>query len=175
MGSWKTRSVVLLALGSGMTMGQVARADVKEVRLGVKGATCATCAFALRKAFRNLNGVADARLTTKLASMEVHMKPGLWPDLPRMQRTIREAGFEAKNSEVDLVVTGILRRDGEKLVVDLAGMKTAQVMAIDPGDASVEVSALLNQLVELKGRWKPADGGVSGGGTLVVVAVQPQK
>jgi cation transport ATPase len=175
MGSWKVWSVLALALGSGLTASPGARADVKAVQLGVKGATCATCAFALRKAFKNLNGVADATLTIKQAVMQVRMKPGLWPDLPRMQRTIREAGFEAKNAEVDLVVTGTLRKDGEKLVVDLAGMKTAQAVAIDPGAAGTEVAAQLNHLVELKGRWKPVEGSASGEGMLSIISVQPQK
>ena len=174
MNTWSWKSLVLLAACSGSVMGP-ARADVKEVRLGVKGATCATCAFALRKAFKNLSGVAEARLTTKLASMEVHMKAGLWPDLPRMQRTIREAGFEPKNAEVDLVVTGVLRRDGEKLVVDLAGMKSPQAVTIDPAGLSSDVMVQLNRPVELKGRWKPSESGAPGGGLLSVVSVQLQK
>jgi hypothetical protein len=174
MVTWKSHSAVVLALWSGLAFGMPARADVKEVRIGVNGATCATCAFALRKAFKNLKGVADAQLTTKLGVMQVRMKPGLWPDLPGMKRTIREAGFEAKNSEVELVVTGTLRRDGEKLLVDLAGMKASQTMVVDPAAASSGIDDQLNQLVELKGHWKPADG-VAGGGTFALVSVQAQK
>lgn len=172
MVTWKSHGVLAVALWSGLALGSPARADVKEVRLGIRGATCATCAFALRKAFKNLSGVADAQLTTKLARMQVRMKPGLWPDLPRMQRTIREAGFEPKSAEVDLVVTGTLRRDGEKLLVDLAGMKAPQSMVLDAADAGAGIDAQLNRMVELTGHWKPTE---SGTGTLSVVSVQAQK
>lgn len=175
MVTWKLRSAVVLALWGGLAIGSPARADVKEVRIGVNGATCATCAFALRKAFKNLKGVADAQLTTKLGVMQVRMKPGLWPDLAVMKRTIREAGFEAKHSEVELVVTGTLRRDGEKLLVDLAGMKSPQSMVVDPAEVSGGIDSQLNQVIELKGHWKPTEGAAAGVGTLALVSVQAQK
>lgn len=171
----KAHVSMLLGVGCGLIGGPTARADVKEVRLGVKGATCATCAFALRKAFKRLDGVADAQLTTKLACMQVQMKPGLWPDLPRMQRTIRESGFEAKTAEIELVVTGMLRKEGDKLVVELAGMKVPQSVVIEPAALATEIDAQLNHRVELKGHWKASENAGSGAGTLSAVSVQSQK
>jgi hypothetical protein len=103
------------------------------------------------------------------------MKAGLWPDLPKMQRTIKEAGFEPKNADVELVVTGVLRREGERIVVDLAGMKSPQWVTLDPQGVNSDVMVQLNRPVELKGRWKPVEGDPAGGGTLSVLAVQLQK
>jgi len=136
------------------------RADVKKLSVGIKGATCATCAFALRKAFKRLDNVEDAKLTTKLASMDVKMKAGTWPDLRRMLEMVRNTGFEAVASQVHVVATGTLTKQTEGWTLTLADMKTPTTIALVAGGgeaapAKTFVDLQDGHLVEVDGTWKP--------------------
>lgn len=167
-----SRSLLVL---SGVLWLVPARADVKKLSVGIKGATCATCAFALRKAFKRLDNVDDARLTTKLASMDVKMKPGTWPDLRRMLEMVRNTGFEAVASQVHVVATGTLTKQAEGWTLTLADMKTPTTLALVTGGEAAPAKTFVDlqdgHLVEVDGTWKPpAD--KTGTGTLRLTSLR---
>lgn len=166
-------SLCLVALGGALPAG----ASVKEVRLGVKGATCATCAFALRKTFQKLDGVSGAKLILKPAFMHVTMKSGEWPDLAKMQESIRLAGFESVKEQVELVVTGTLEKDGDEFVLALDGMKTSvrlPVRVATTGKAP-DLVASVGKPVQLEGRWKQSESSAPGDGVLSVTALRSSR
>ncbi|MCC2667677.1 MAG: hypothetical protein K0Q72_148 [Armatimonadetes bacterium] len=175
------RSLRLLAglLGAvGLVVnGLPARAAVKEIRLGVKGATCATCAFALRKTFTKLDGVAGAKLTTKPAYMHVQLKPGEWPDVAKMQEAIRMAGFEAVKEQIELVVTGTVERDGVNYVLAIDAMKTPMRLPLQASLTAKKLPDLVGSVghtVQLQGLWKPSSSpsAAPGEGMLTVTELQ---
>lgn len=163
----------VLILLSGMT----ARADVRQVRLGVKGATCATCAFALRKAFKRLDNVAEAKLTTKLAVMEIRMKPGTWPNLARMREMIKDTGFESSADQVQLVLSGTLVKQDTELMLELDGMKMPANVVVAAAEAApgkgVDLDAHVGKRVELEGTWKVSKDEPGKLGSLTVKVLRP--
>ena len=62
--------------------------------------------MSLRKGLQRLEGVADAKLILKPPHMAVRMKPGYWPDVARMQETIKDAGYTPIPENVDLIFGG---------------------------------------------------------------------
>lgn len=113
--------------------------------------------------------MSDAKLIIKPPHMQVRMKPGYWPDLPKMQQTIQDAGYKPIEGGVTLRVTGKLVKEGERLSLELDGMKSPITLLLT---ASKEAPDLLTQLgarsgeaVELEGRWSAAP---SGPGSLAI-------
>lgn len=169
-------SLSVLVLSGGIWIAP-ARADVKKVSLGIKGATCATCAFALRKAFKRLAEVEDARLTTKLASMDVKVKPGIWPDLRRMLEMVRNTGFETVANQVQIVATGTLTKQGEGWALSLTEMKapTSIPVTVGGGDSAPSPAFMdlqAGHLVEIDGTWKATPGEKTGPGALRLTSIR---
>jgi hypothetical protein len=128
----------------------------------------------LRKGLTRLEGVADATLVIKPPHMEVKMKSGSWPDIPKMQQTIKEAGYQAITDRTDLVVTGKVVKQGERLALEVDKVKspvTLQIVAAkDDPDTAAHLERHVGQTVELEGAWQAAtDAG--GAGSLAVTAI----
>lgn len=105
------------------------------------------------------------------------MKPGFWPDLPKMQQTIHDAGYKPIEGGVALWVTGKLVKVGEGLALELDEMKSPVTLSLA---VSKEARELLNQLgshsgetVELEGQWQPPPGETGFGVLLPVRLIAP--
>ena len=89
------------------------------------------------------------------------MKPGFWPDLPKMLETIDDAGYKPGDSGITLRLTGRVIQTGESLSLELDRMKTAVVLRLSPSQEAPETlhhlrEKHLGQVVEVEGRWEPA-------------------
>ena len=158
-------------------VGGSARADVKVVKLGVNGLTRATPAtLSLRKRFRRLGGVDRIRVFIRPPHVEVRMEPGTWPDLARMQRAIREAGYAPVPDRIELTVTGRLSRQAAGYRVELDGMRISPILPVRGANDAEEVASRLErhvgELVELTGRWQPGPAGTAPG-TLLLADLSP--
>jgi hypothetical protein len=128
----------------------------------------------LRKGLTRLEGVADAKLIIKPPHMQVRMKPGFWPDLPKMQETIKEAGYQPILDRTELVVTGKVVKQGDRLVLEVDKLKTPTTLLILPAeddpDTAAHLERHLGETVELEGLWRaPAEGSASA--SLAVTAI----
>ena len=99
------------------------------------------------------------------------MKPGFWPDLAKMQDTIKRAGYTPIPEKIDLRATGKLVKQEDHLMLELDGMKSPLILPLAAG--SSQLTERLGQTVELEGRWQPPPSGDAGPGTLTVAAVRP--
>jgi len=100
--------------------------------------------------------------------MLLRMKAGAWPDIAKMQQTIRDAGYQPIEGGIDLVVTGKVVRQGDKLLVELDKMKSPAALTVVPAkenpDTAEHLQRHLGNTVELEGRWQPpSDSGGRGG------------
>jgi hypothetical protein len=130
----------------------------------------------LRKGLQRLEGVAQSKLIVKPPHMEVRMKPGFWPDLAAMQRTLKEAGYTPMPENVGLLVTGKVVRQGERLEIALDRMRAPMTLGIvaakeDP-ETAVHLERHVGETVELEGLWQPAPPGQPGPGALAVTAIR---
>ncbi len=107
--------------------------------------------------------------------MQVNLKPGQWPNLPRMLVTIKEAGFTAVPEQVELVVSGKVAREGDQLVLVLDRLKTPVSLPITAARENPETAAHLarhvGETVDLEGLWQPAPTGQTGPGQLAVTLI----
>jgi hypothetical protein len=130
----------------------------------------------LRKGLTRLDGVAEAKLIIKPPHMEVRMKPGFWPDLPKMQQTIKDAGFKPIENGVELRVTGKIVKSGETVTMQLDGMKTSVTLLVvaakeDADTLAHLVEKHLGTTAEVTGQWQPPAEGQPGPGSLAVTAI----
>jgi hypothetical protein len=129
----------------------------------------------LRRGLQRLEGVADAKLIIKPPHMVVRMKPGYWPDVVAMQKTIREAGYTPIPEGVALVVTGRVARQSDGLTVELDKMRAPTSLRIvaareDP-DTAAHLERHVGDTVELEGDWQPPAPGAPGPGGIAVTAI----
>lgn len=105
------------------------------------------------------------------------MKPGFWPDLPRMLQTVRDAGYKPIEDRVDLRVTGKLVKQpgGSGLALELDAMQTPVVLPLASGpggpDRLPELLPKAGETVELEGRWLAPPAGQTGFGSLGVTSI----
>ena len=104
--------------------------------------------------------MANAKLIIKPPHMLVRMKPGYWPDLPKMAQTIRDAGYKPIPDRVELLVTGKVVKQGDGLVLELDRMQSPTALSIvaakeDP-DTAAHLGRHVGETVELEGFWEPA-------------------
>jgi hypothetical protein len=129
----------------------------------------------LRKGLQRLEGVADAKLIVKPPQMVVRMKPGYWPEIARMQKTIKDAGYTPNPAQVELRVTGEIVRQGDRLAVQLDRMRAPLTLPVVAAREEPETAAHLERHVgdhvELEGLWQPPAAGVQGPGALAVTAI----
>jgi hypothetical protein len=114
----------------------------------------------LRKGFTRLEGVADAKLIIKPPHMEVRMKPGFWPDLPKMQETIKDAGYQPIPDRMELVVTGRVVKQANRLTLEVDQLNAPATLLIvpakeHPGPAA-QLERHVGERVELEGLWQRA-------------------
>jgi hypothetical protein len=105
--------------------------------------------------------------------MLVRMKPGYWPDLVKMQQTIRDAGYQPIEGGVELRVTGKVVKLGDRLTLELDSMKAPAVLTVIPSKESAETAPHLErhvtQAVDVEGQWQPAQD--KSAGLLAVTAI----
>lgn len=134
-----------------------AQADVKEVWLGVEGATCPKCGFSLTKALNRVEGVAHTRFSVTPQRMEVSLQPGAWVDPGRMVELTRKTNLKPLPEDVRLRVTGTLAKRGDSFVLVLDQMKTPVQLTIASHRTAPrkgqELSELGEKRVEVSGYW----------------------
>ena len=115
------------------------------------------------------------KLILKPAHLEVTMKPGSWPDLAKMEDTIKRAGYTPMPERIDLRLTGKLVKQEDRLALELVGMQSPLALAVAPapGAAGGELTSRVDQVVELEGRWQPPANGGGGPGSLEVASARP--
>lgn len=105
--------------------------------------------------------------------MLVRMKPGFWPDLSRMQQTIKQAGYQPIKGGVELRVTGKVVKQGDRLTLELDRMKAPAVLTLVSSKESAETAGHLerhlSQSVDVEGHWQPGDD--KSAGALAVTAI----
>lgn len=122
-----------------------------------------------------LDGVADAKLILKPAHMAVTMKAGSWPDLPKMEDTIRRAGYTPVPEAIALTVTGKLVREGDAFRLEVDGMKSSIALRIDRGTVELErLTAQVGKAVRIEGTWRPPVPGDPMAGTVTVRSLEPE-
>ena len=88
------------------------------------------------------------------------MKPGYWPDLDKMTRTIKDAGYTPMPETNALIVTGKVVKQDAGLAVELDKMRAARTLLIIPAkdnpDTAAHLQQHLGETVELEGQWQPA-------------------
>lgn len=84
--------VLILTLGCGAP--PPAAADLREVRLEVKGMSCDSCAQSIEKALDGTAGVQDATVEFDTTSAVVRFD-GSRTDPAKLERVIDDLGFEA--------------------------------------------------------------------------------
>ena len=103
------------------------------------------------------------------------MKPGYWPDVARMQKTIKDAGYTPIPENVDLVVTGKVVRQGAELSIELDKARQAATLTVtaarDDPDTAAHLERHIGETVEVEGRWQPTPPGTTGQGKLAVTAI----
>jgi hypothetical protein len=132
----------------------------------------------LKRGLTRLEGVADAKLILKPPHMEVKMKPGFWPDLVKMARTIKDAGYKPLDDGVELRVSGTVVKSGDGLALELDSMKAPLTLPIvvtggDPKSAVPLGDEQVGQVFELVGRWQPATDGKAPGSLRVTSLSRP--
>jgi hypothetical protein len=102
--------------------------------------------------------------------MEVRMKPGHWPDIAKMEQTIRDSGYTPFDDGVELIVTGVVARKDGRLVLELDRMRTARTLEVaaakDDPDTAAHLERHVGDLVEVEGEWLP-----EGEGRIAVTAI----
>lgn len=103
------------------------------------------------------------------------MKPGFWPDLPKMQQTMKDAGYKPIEDRVELTVTGKVVKQGDGLAIEVDGLKTPVSLRItaaqDDPDAAAHLERHVGETVELEGGWQPAPVEQKVAGMLAVTAI----
>jgi hypothetical protein len=156
----KARSLTAAGLTTALlAAAPAARGDVKSVWLGVQGATCPKCGFALAKSLNNLEGIARARLIVKPQHMDVRLQPGAWVDPVQMLRLTRKSNLKAVPDDVRLTVSGSVERRGEALVIVLDQMRTpVELTAVPHASApaiGVQLAGHSGQRVQVEGYFPP--------------------
>ena len=103
------------------------------------------------------------------------MKPGAWPDLPKMLQTIRDAGYKPGDAGVELRVTGKVVKQGDGLALELDGMTAPVTLPLVPAKEDTNPGAQLadkhvDQAVQVTGRWVPPSDG-KGPGSLALASI----
>lgn len=136
-----------------------AHGDVKEIWLGVQGATCPKCGFSLAKMLKDLPGVSSAKIIVKPQHMEVRLQTGAWVDPNQMLRLVRKSNLKAVPDDIRLTVTGTIQRRGDAHVLLLDQMKTPVQLNLVPhssaSDSATRLSDHAGQRVEVSGYWSP--------------------
>lgn len=161
--------LLALALAPG-----VARADVKDIAITVKGVTCPVCTHSINIAVRRLAGVKSTKiaLATRVV-LDVTPHSGAWVEPSQIIRQISLTGFQAKPDEVKLRLQGDIAIRGERMLLTLSDIASppAVRLLITPGggDARGSIERELTDLqatlaggpsatrrVEIEGWWRPA-------------------
>lgn len=120
--------------------------------------------------------MADAKLIIKPPHMRVRMKPGYWPDLPKMLQTIKDAGYQPILDRTELRVSGRVVKQGDRLALELDKMQSPRTILLtaakDDQDTVLHLERHLGQPVEVEGAWTVGEEGKEGTlGTLGVTAI----
>lgn len=120
--------------------------------------------------------MAEAKLIIKPPHMEIRMKPGLWPDLAKMQQTIKDAGFKPIENGIEMRVAGKVVKTGDTLTLELDGMKSPVTLVLtaakdDPDPLMHVEEKHLGSTVDVIGQWLPPAEGQSGPGSLAVTSI----
>jgi hypothetical protein len=98
------------------------------------------------------------------------LKPGAWIEVDKYVKQIADAGYQARRDDIRLTVTGMVTKEGDKLLLTVDDVKPeAQTLALsaasskDRAEAERFASELrsaadkLGKRVEVVGWWKAPD------------------
>jgi Cu+-exporting ATPase len=78
---------------------------MKEVRLGIKGMTCAACVARVERALKRAEGVEEARVNLTTEEAYLRLTEGL--DLKEVLKRVEEAGYEPVVAKAEIPVKGM--------------------------------------------------------------------
>jgi Cu+-exporting ATPase len=78
---------------------------VKEIRLGIKGMTCASCVARVERALKRAEGVEEARVNLTTEEVFLRLKEGV--DLKEVLKRVAEAGYEPVVARAEIPVRGM--------------------------------------------------------------------
>jgi Cu+-exporting ATPase len=78
---------------------------VKEIRLGIKGMTCASCVARVERALKRAEGVEEARVNLTTEEAFLRLKEGV--DLKEVLKRVAEAGYEPVVARAEIPVKGM--------------------------------------------------------------------
>ncbi len=160
-----TASVALLAL---LIPGTVS-AQVLETRVEVNGMSCPFCAFGVEKKLAEVKGVAEVRVGMKRGRADLFAVDGESIDVAMVPEAVRKAGFTP--GTIEIVVRGILFKEGDGVAVRLSGSQEALVLRTTSGHEGDEARRLADgtTVVEVTGIWHVAE---DGGQAIEVVSIR---
>ena len=155
-----------------------AHADVKCVRITVR-VTCAYCGKLSRSRLEKLPGVERTTVSILPPYMEVRMKRGAWPDLPKMRDIIRDIGEFPDPGGLILIVSGNVRSEGDRLLLSVDGVQPNRSLELRLKEGSPAAKLMHEHPtapVELTGRLRLGNTatGNSMGETLEVTAARAE-
>jgi copper chaperone CopZ len=77
-----------------------ASAELRQVRLNAPGMDCASCARAMSKAVKQLDGVESVDLIVEKSSVEIRLRADNRVTLERIRREMRAFGYQTKDAEI---------------------------------------------------------------------------
>lgn len=92
----------------------------EEIRIGVVGMTCASCALRIQKGIRDLDGVGQANVNFATEKAVVRLGPD-GADLTQVLERIRDVGYRPVTDSIRLTL-GVVPDDGQALVARVAGI-----------------------------------------------------
>ena len=89
------------------------------------------------------------------------MKSGVWPDLKKMQQTIKEAGYTPVGEEIRLRVSGKVVKEADAVLIEVDGMSSPIKLRLTAAKEEAEALAHLErhagETVEIEGKWQAAE------------------
>jgi len=102
--------------------------------------------------------------------LDVTLKPDAWVDPEKFVKQIADAGYAARRDEIKLTLTGMLLREGERLLFTMSDVKpgpqtfiiVAVASKVEKDEKAIEeafkeAGDRVGETVEIEGYWRPAD------------------
>ncbi len=91
---------ILLLIG--LTISQLAQAQVEKIVLQASGLTCSMCSNAINKSLKTVDFVEQVKADVSSSSFEMTLKPGASVNFDLLKKKVEDAGFFVAKMEVVL-------------------------------------------------------------------------